>query len=148
MTVGFLIIISLFLTWFKYLTFSTTLIGLPGTIKVFTNFLDSWFGVDVDSFPFRIQLAIYIGYAFLILSSLGLYFNNKNDIKKAKVSNYAIPAYFILVIILNMSEMGDAQGGGDGVGKLFDKLGLGFYVFIGSYIANLRYLKAEGIILN
>ena len=53
-----------------------------------------------------------------------------------------IPHIFILVIILNMSEMGDAKGGGDGVGKLFDKLGLA-YVFIGSYIVNLRYLKAR-----
>ena len=71
-----------------------------------------------------------------------MYFNYKNDIQKAKLSYYAMVGYFALVIILNISDMGDMTGGDDGP-SIFDFLGMGFYVFIASYIGNLKYLKEE-----
>ena len=38
--------------------------------------------------------------------------------------------------------MGDMPGGGDG-SSIFKVLGMGFYLFIASYIGNLKYLKEE-----
>ena len=135
---GAAVLISLFLPWFSYAVFSTSLIGMPGLISDFSSF----FGGGMDDIPFKIQLAIYMGYAFFILAAVGLYFNYKNDIQKAKLSYYAMVGYFALVIILNISDMGDMGGGDDGP-SVFKILGMGFYLFIASYIGNLKYLKEE-----
>ena len=53
--------------------------------------------------------------------------------------------YFALVIILNILDMGDMGdvGGGDDDPSVFKVLGMGFYLFIASYIGNLKYLKEE-----
>ena len=135
---GAAVLISLFLPWISFMGFSTSLTGIPGMISDFSSF----FGGGMDDIPFKIQLAIYIGYAFFILGAIGLYFNYKDDIQKAKLSYYAMVGYFALVIILNVSDMGDMGGGDDGP-SIFKVLGMGFYVFIASYIGNLKYLKEE-----
>ena len=134
---GAAVLISLFLPWFSFMMFSTSLIGVPGMISDIASF-----GGGMDDTPFKIQLAIYMGYAFFILGAAGLYFNYKNDIQKAKLSYYAMVGYFAIVIILNISDMGDMGGGDDGP-SIFKILGMGFYVFIASYIGNLKYLKEE-----
>ena len=51
--------------------------------------------------------------------------------------------YFVLVIILNISEDLGPMGGGDNGPSFFSILGMGFYVFIASYIGNLKYLKED-----
>ena len=135
---GAAVLISLFLPWFSFMMFSTSLIGIPGLLADVGN----TFGGEMDDIPFRMQLAVYMGYAFFILGAAGLYFNYKNDIQKAKLSYYAMVGYFALVIILNISDMGDMGGGDDGP-SVFEVLGMGFYVFIASYIGNLKYLKEE-----
>ena len=43
-----------------------------------------------------------------------------------------------------MPDMGDMGGGDDGP-SIFKVLGMGFYVFIASYIGNLKYLKEEPV---
>jgi hypothetical protein len=201
---GVVVLISLFLPWFSFMIFSTSLIGAPGLITDLASFgggimddvpfkiqlaiymgyaffilgaaglyfnykndiqkaklsyyamvgyfalviilnisdFSSFFGGGMDDIPFKIQLAIYIGYAFFILGAIGLYFNYKDDIQKAKLSYYAMVGYFALVIILNISDMEDMGGGDDGP-SIFKFLGMGFYVFIASYIGNLKYLKEE-----
>ena len=138
---GAAVLISLFLPWISFMGFSTSLTGVPGMISDFSSF----FGGGMDDIPFKIQLAIYIGYAFFILGAIGLYFNYKDDIQKAKLSYYAMVGYFALVIILNISDMGDMgdMGGGDDGPSIFSFLGMGFYLFIVSYIGNLKYLKEE-----
>jgi hypothetical protein len=134
---GAAVLISLFMNWIHVFPFKFSLIGLPGGLSD----LGRMFGGGIDDLPFKMQLAIYIGYAFFILGAVGLYFNYKNDIQKAKLSYYAMVGYFALVIILNISDMGDMGGGDDG--SIFKVLGMGFYVFIASYIGNLKYLKEE-----
>lgn len=138
---GAAVLISLFLPWISFMMFSASLIGIPGLLADFGNA----FGGGMDDIPFRMQLAVYMGYAFFILAAVGLYFNYKNDIQKAKLSYYAMVGYFALVIILNISDMGDMgdMGGGDDGPSIFSFLGLGFYLFIASYIGNLKYLKEE-----
>ena len=125
---GVVLIISLFLPWFRYV-FNFSLIDIPD--------YDHWFA---EKIPFKIQLAVYIGYVYVVLAAAGLYFNYKNDIQKAKLSYYAMVGYFALVIILNISDMGDMGGGDDGP-SIFKILGMGFYLFVASYIGNLKYLK-------
>tara|TARA_E500000331_G_C16969645_1_gene588728 strand:- start:138 stop:605 length:468 start_codon:yes stop_codon:yes gene_type:complete len=133
---GAAVLISLFLPWFSFMIFSTSLIGIPGLIADIGAL-----GASPD-FTFGQNLAIYIGYAFLIFGAAGLYFNYKDDIQKAKLSYYAMIGYFALVLLLNISDMGDMTGGDDGP-SIFKVLGMGFYVFIASYIGNLKYLKEE-----
>jgi len=135
---GAAVLISLFLPWFSFMMFSTSLIGIPGLLAD----VGGAFGGGMDDIPFRMQLAVYMGYAFFMFGASGLYFNYKNDIQKAKLSYYAMVGYFALVIILNISDMGDMTGGDDGP-SIFKVLGMGFYVFIASYIGNLKYLKEE-----
>lgn len=135
---GAAVLISLFLPWFSFMMFSTSLIEIPGLLADFGNA----FGGGMDDIPFRMQLAVYMGYAFFMFGAAGLYFNYKNDIQKAKLSYYAMVGYFALVIILNISDMGDIGGGDDGL-SIFKVLGMGFYLFIASYIGNLKYLKED-----
>ena len=127
---GVVLIISLFFPWFRYVI-NVSLIDIPD--------YDHWFP---EKIPFKIQLAVYIGYVYVVLAAAGLYFNYKNDIQKAILSYYAMVGYFALVIILNILDMGDVGGGGDRP-SIFKVLGMGFYVFIASYIGNLKYLKED-----
>jgi len=138
---GVVLIISLFLPWFDFFIFSFSLIGMPEIISDLSTFL----GEGMTDISFKIQLAVYIGYVYVVLAAAGLYFNYKNDIQKAKLSYYAMVGYFALVIILNISDMGDMgdMGGGDDGPSIFSFLGMGFYLFIASYIGNLKYLKEE-----
>ncbi len=130
---GIALIISLFLPWVDFMIFSVSLIGE----------LDF---VSMGDIPFKAQLLVYIGYVFFILGVAGLFFNYKGDIQKAKSSYYAMAGYFVLVIILpipgDLGPIGDMGGGDDGP-SIFSILGIGFYVFIASYIGNLIYLKED-----
>jgi len=142
---GVVLIISLFLPWFKFFIFSVTLIGIPGTVADFFTLLPI-FGEDVPDIPFKQQLAMYMGYAFLVLGSAGLYFNYTGAILKSKLAYYSMIAYFILVLVLNISEVSDASdgmGGSDDGPSIFSLLGIGLYLFIASFIGNLIYLKEE-----
>ena len=142
---GVVLIISLFLPWFKFVIFSVTLIGIPGTVADLTTGFGSMMG-EIPDIPFKVQLAMYMGYAFLILGSAGLYFNYKGAIQKSKLAYYSMIGYFVLVLLLNISDLLEAF---DGMGELddgpsiFSLLGIGIYVFIASYIGNLKYLKEE-----
>jgi len=140
---GIALIISLFLPWVDVIIFSMSLIGVPGTLSDIAGF----FGFSMGDMPFKFQLLVYIGYVFFILGVAGLFFNYKGDIQKAKLSYYAMAGYFVLVIILNISgdlgPIGDMGGGKDDGPSFFSILGMGFYVFIASYIGNLIYLKED-----
>ena len=142
---GIALIISLFLPWVDFMILSMSLIGVPGTLSDIANMA----GGSMGDIPFKAQLLVYIGYVFFILGVAGLFFNYKGDIQKAKSSYYAMAGYFVLVIILNilnfsgdLDAIGD-MGGGDGGPRFFSILGMGFYVFIASYIGNLIYLKED-----
>ena len=139
---GIALIISLFLPWVDFMIFSMSLIGVPGALSDMAGIG----GGSMGDIPFKSQLLVYIGYVFFILGVAGLFFNYKGDIQKAKLSYYAMVGYFVLVIILNISDMSDAigdMGGGDDGPSFFSILGMGFYVFIASYIGNLIYLKED-----
>ena len=133
-----MLIISLFLPWFDYFIFSASLIGIPEMISNLSTF----FGEGMDDISFKIQLAVYIGYVYIVLAAAGLYFNYTGDIQKSKLFYYSMIGYFALVLLINMSDisggLGDKEGGGP---SIFDLLGIGFYIFIASFIANLKYLK-------
>lgn len=139
---GIALIISLFMPWVDVVIFSMSLIGVPGALSDIANMA----GGSMGDIPFKAQLLVYIGYVFFILGVAGLFFNYKGDIQKAKSSYYAMAGYFVLVIILNISgdlgSIGDMGGGDDGP-SFFSILGMGFYVFIASYIGNLIYLKED-----
>ena len=130
---GIALIISLFLPWVDVMIFSMSLIDIANIA-----------GDSMGDIPFKAQLLIYIGYVFFILGVAGLFFNYKGDIQKAKSSYYAMAGYFVLVIILSISgDFISDMGGGDDGPSFFSILGMGFYVFIASYIGNLIYLKED-----
>ena len=143
---GVVLIISLFLPWLKWIVFSVSLIGIPGVIADLTPFLPSLFDSEWWDFSFKNQLVVYIGYVYLVLGTAGLYFNYKGEILKSKLAYYSMIAYFILVLVLNISEISDATNGMgesyDGP-NIFSLLGIGLYIFITSFIGNLMYLKEE-----
>ena len=104
--------------------------------------LSTFLGEGMTDISFKIQLAVYIGYVYIVLAAAGLYFNYTGDIQKSKLFYYSMIGYFALVLLINMSDisggLGDKEGGGP---SIFDLLGIGFYIFIASFIANLKYLK-------
>jgi hypothetical protein len=131
---GLLILISLFLPWFDFLFFSSSLIGFPegGVMFVLRR---------ISDLSFSQQLAIYIGYAFFVLGAAGLYFNYKGDIQKSRISYYLMIAYLLLVVILNISDMPESSGSSGP--SIFDVLEMGAYIFIVSFIVNLIFLSEE-----
>jgi hypothetical protein len=138
--IGVVLLISLFLPWASFMGLSVTLMGIAG---MYNDASAIGLGADSDA-GFKALLAIYMGYAFLILGAAGLFFNYKDDIQKAKWAYYSMLGYFVLIIILNISEMGEMgeMGGGDGP-SIFSILGIGFYVFIASFIGTFKFLKEE-----
>jgi hypothetical protein len=130
-------LISLFLPWVDFMIFSTSLIGIPGAFSDLAGLS------GIGEPPFTAQLALYVGYAFFSLGAAGLFFNYKGDIQKSKLAYYAMIGYFILVIILNISDISDISGGSDGGPSIFSILGMGFYVFIASFIGTFKFLKEE-----
>jgi hypothetical protein len=134
------LIISLFLPWFDFFIFSFSLIGMPEMISDLSTFL----GEGMTDISFKIQLAVYIGYVYIVLAAAGLYFNYTGDIQKSKLFYYSMIGYFALVLLINMSDISGGLGDKErGAPSIFDLLGMGFYVFIASYIGNLKYLKEE-----
>ena len=90
------------------------------------------------------QLAVYIGYVFFVLGAAGLYFNYKGAIQKSKLAYYSMIGYFVLVLLLNISDFSDiSEGAGDDGPNIFSLLGIGLYLFIASFIGNLIYLKED-----
>ena len=138
---GVAVLISLFMPWASFMGFSLSLIGIPGTLSD----LASMGGGDLSDAEFKHLLAIYIGYAFLILGAASLFFNYKGDIQKAKWAYFSMIGYLGLVIILNMGDMGDMadMAGGDSGPSIFKVLGMGFYVFLASFIGSFKFLKEE-----
>ena len=144
---GVLILISLFLPWINLIVFSSSLIGFPeggvmGGLPADLSALLSWGGESLSDLSFSQQLAIYIGYAFFVLGAVGLYFNYKGDIQKSRISYYLMIAYFVLVVILNISDMPSGGSEFDGP-SIFDVLEMGAYIFIVSFILNLIFLSEE-----
>ena len=132
---GILFIISLFLTWIKKLDYSLIEIsrfaqrhlGLAKTIPQYMFF--------------------YIGFVFLILGIISLLMNFNHKIRMARIVLYLVPLYFIVVCVLNILEYnGDIIEKPDSSVNIIDllrTLGIGFYLFLISYIGLLRYLKIE-----
>jgi len=140
LALGFVVLISLFMPWISYFIFSESLIGISGKLSDLASFGDP---------KFKHQLVIYIGYAFLILAAASLFFNYKGDIQKAKWAYYSMIGYFGLVIILNIGDIGKLPVPESipmleaFMPSIFDILGVGFYVFIASFLVSFKFLKEE-----
>lgn len=151
LVLGVVLIISLFLPWFKFLVFSVSLYDIPGLIADLNTSLQSIPDIKFEypnilDFSFKNQLAIYMGYVFLVLGAAGLYFNYKGEILKSKLAYYSMIAYFILVLVLNISEISDIADGAekpDDSPNIFSLFDIGIYIFIASFIGNLIYLKED-----
>lgn len=146
---GAVLVISLFLPWISYMMFSESLIGMAGSISDLKQLARSG-GESVPDFTFGQNLFVYIGYAYLVLGAAGLYFNYNGDVKKSKMYYYLIPAYFILVFILNVSDIVDALDAYQDMPteympdiSLLDLIGIGFYLFVISYIVVMVKLNPE-----
>ena len=132
---GILFIISLFLTWIKKLDYSLIEIsrfaqrhlGLAKTIPQYMFF--------------------YIGFVFLILGIISLLMSFNHKIRMARIVLYLVPLYFIVVCVLNILEFkADIIEKPDSSFNIIDllrTLGIGFYLFLISYVGLLRYLKTE-----
>ena len=127
---GVLFVISLFLTWIKKLDYSLIeLVELP-----FFKTLPQ-------------QMFQYIGIVFFVLGVLSLLMNFNNKIKIARILLYIVPLYFIVVCVLNILDPPEfmksvEENSGIGIDKL-KYIGIGFYLFLISYIGLLKYLKPE-----
>ena len=127
---GILFIISLFLTWIKKLDYSLIEIsrfaqrhlGLAKTIPQYMFF--------------------YIGFVFLILGIISLLMNFNNKIRMARIVLYLAPLYFIAVCVLN-ADIIEKPDSSFNIIDLLRTLGLGFYLFLISYVGLLKYLKIE-----
>ena len=92
-------------------------------------------------------MLVYIGFVFLLLGIISLLMNFENKIRMARIVLYLVPLYFIAVCILNVLD--DLEMTRDIIKKFdggIDKLkhlGIGFYLFLISYIGLLKYLKIE-----
>ena len=134
--------ISLFLPWISFMIFSESLIGIPGLIGTLQDLSGAFGGEESLDLTFAQNIAIYIGYAYLIFAGAGLYLNYTGDIKKSKLFYYLIPVYFILVVILNASDLPDMPSDSFDF-NVFEFLGIGFYMFVISYVIVLIKLKPE-----
>ena len=134
--------ISLFLPWISFMIFSESLIGIPGLIGTLQDLSGAFGGEESLDLTFAQNIAIYIGYAYLIFAGAGLYLNYTGDIKKSKLFYYLIPVYFILVVILNTSDLPDMPSDSFDF-NVFEFLGIGFYMFVISYVIVLIKLKPE-----
>jgi len=134
--------ISLFLPWISVMIFSESLIGIPGLIGTLQDLSGAFGGEESLDLTFAQNMAIYIGYAYLIFAGAGLYLNYTGDIKKSKLFYYLIPVYFILVVILNTSDLPDMPSDSFDF-NVFEFLGIGFYMFVISYVIVLIKLKPE-----
>ena len=134
--------ISLFLPWISFMFFSESLIGIPGLIGTLQDLSGAFGGEESLDLTFAQNIAIYIGYAYLIFAGAGLYLNYTGDIKKSKLFYYLIPVYFILVVILNTSDLPDMPSDSFDF-NVFEFLGIGFYMFVISYVIVLIKLKPE-----
>ena len=86
----------------------------------------------------------YIGFVFLILGIINLLMNFINKIRIARIVLYLVPLYFIVVCVLNLLEFkGDIIEKPDSSFNIIDLLGIGFYLFLISYVGLLKYLKIE-----
>ena len=130
---GILFIISLFLTWIKKLDYSLIEIS---------RFAQTDFVKTVPQYMF-----FYIGFVFLILGIISLLMNFNDKIRMARIVLYLVPLYFIVVCVLNILEVnGDIIEKPDSSFNIIDllrTLGLGFYLFLISYVGLLKYLKIE-----
>ena len=83
---------------------------------------------------------VYIGFVFLVLGVISLLMNFNNKIRMSRILIYLVPLYFIIVCSLNILESKD-----DSLDILnhLGKLGIGFYLFLISYIGLLKYLKIK-----
>jgi hypothetical protein len=130
---GVLFIISLFLTWINKLDYTL---------------------IEMVEFPiFKTlpqQMFQYIGFVFLVLGVLSLLMNFNNKIRIARIVLYIVPLYFIVVCVLNILDSPEIMKSvGNNSGGIINKLkylGIGFYLFLISYIGLLKYLKVEKII--
>tara|TARA_B110000495_G_C22599404_1_gene358591 strand:+ start:29 stop:520 length:492 start_codon:yes stop_codon:yes gene_type:complete len=136
--------ISLFLPWISFMIFSESLIGIPGLIGTLQDLSGAFGGEESLDLTFAQNIAIYIGYAYLIFAGAGLYLNYTGDIKKSKLFYYLIPVYFILVVILNIADLDIPDMPSDSFDfNVFDFLGIGFYMFVISYVVVLIKLKPD-----
>ena len=127
---GVLFVISLFLTWIKKLDYSI---------------------IEIVELPFfktlPQQMFQYIGVVFFVLGVLSLMMNFNEKVKIARILLYIVPLYFIVVCVLNFLDppefmKSDGENSGNGIDKL-KYIGIGFYLFLISYIGLLKYLKTE-----
>ena len=92
----------------------------------------------------------YIGFVFLVLGVFSLLMNFNNKIRIARIVLYIVPLYFIVVCVLNILDSPEIMKSvGKNSGGIINKLkylGIGFYLFLISYIGVLKYLKVEKII--
>lgn len=93
------------------------------------------------------QMLKYIGVVFFVLGVLSLIMNFNNKIKIARILLYIVPLYFIVVSVLNILDPPEfmkniGKNSGIGIDKL-KNIGIGFYLFLISYIGLLKYLKTE-----
>ena len=129
---GILFIISLFLTWINKFDYSLIEIS---------RFAPSDFVKTVPQYMF-----VYMGFVFLLLGIISLLMNFENKIRMARIALYLVPLYFIIVCVLNILEFeGDiiALYNSSFNIDLLRELGIGFYLFLISYVGFLKYLKIE-----
>ena len=128
---GVVLIISLFLTWI----FDHSLLDF--SIYAQTDFVKT-----VPQYMF-----IYIGFVFLVLGVISLLMNFENKIRMSRIVLYLVPLYFIIVCVFNiLGPRGDIIEKSDSSLNIIDllkKLGIGFYLFLISYIGLLKYLKIK-----
>ena len=130
---GVLFVISLFLTWIRRYDYS----------------IIEMVEIQVPD-PYRtlpIQMLQYIGVVFFVLGVLSLIMNFNDKVKIARILLYIVPLYFILVCVLNILDLPEfMKSAGENSGNGIDKLkyiGIGFYLFLISYLGLLKYLKTE-----
>ena len=160
---GVTLFLSLFMAWISF-GIDKSLISIPGICSDIRMISSEENPFDNDGpivWTFGGYAAQYIGWVFAALGSYALYYNYKKELKKARLYYYLMPAYILLVILLNWSEISDFNNlvsdepgwielfemlfgiHSDLAGSIFNFFGIGLYVFFISWylaVSNLSEL--------